>query len=192
MATPSDSGPTREEFDRLLAALDADPKRAAEEYESLRRRVLTYLRIHGFDRLDDLENLVDRSFDITARKLGETHIESVSAFVKEVARRTCMDSLKKRPKIQSLQELPDLPRPESPELELAQKCLDRCMRSLKDSDQKLILGFYTYLPGEKAASKARMAALLGLSSGALRKRAYEIRRKLEDCVGTCVERSPTE
>jgi len=192
MATPSDSGPTHEEFARLLAALDPDPKRAGEKYESLRQRLITYLRIQGFHELDDLEALIDRSFDITACKLGETHIENVSAFVKEVARRTCLDALKKRPRLDSFEELPDVPQPGSAERELAQECLDQCMRSLKDADQKLILGFYTYLPGEKAASKARTAALLGLSGGALRKRAHDIRRKLEDCVRTCMRRFPTE
>src|SRR5712691_6015502 len=107
MRTTADSGTTREEFDRLLAALDRDRNRAGEIYESLRRRLTTYFRLQGFHEAHDL---VDRAFDIAARRLGDARIEieNVTAYIAAIARKVRLEAEKERYRIDPLDSVPEI------------------------------------------------------------------------------------
>ena len=190
MASSADSSAAREDFDRLLGALDRDRNRAAEVYESLRRHLATYFRLQGFHEAYDL---VDRSLDIAARRLGQTRVENAFAYITGIARKVCLEAAKERRTMSSLDHVAGIPqvRADDADFELVQNCLEECVAGLSASDRKLILDYYTYSPGQKAASRLLIATSRGSSGSALRVKAHRVRLKLEACVKVCMRRHET-
>jgi len=124
----SASGPSggQEIFDRLLAALHNDRDRAGEIYESLRRRMLTYFRMHGFP---DAHDLFDETMERAARRLSETQVANVTAYIAGIARLVCFEEERKHRREVALDRIPEPPQPVNPEgrdpkqLERALECL---------------------------------------------------------------------
>src|SRR6185436_10659829 len=83
---------TRPALERLLAALDPDPQRAALEYERFRTRLIGLLRWWG---AVDAADLADRTLDRVARKLeqgADVPGDSLAAYVRGVARMVYVES----------------------------------------------------------------------------------------------------
>ena len=199
--TPAESSAESKRFNSLLSALDRDRDRAGEKYESLRQRLTTLFRCHGFPEAHDL---VDETFRRLESKLDEGNaIQNLSAYAAGIARHICLEQEKKGRKIDlddfdSLAKT-DMNPEEQAELELWSRCLDRCLTILSERDQRLILGYYDYAEGRKAAreerkaaSRQRLAGALGLSNEALRGAACRARNRIEHCVRGCVARRAAE
>ena len=67
-------------------------------------------------------------------------------------------------------------------------CLLKCLRFLPADKRELILDYYIYNGRDKIAQHRRMASELGITEGALRGRAHQVRGNLEKCIQQCIER----
>jgi len=67
-------------------------------------------------------------------------------------------------------------------------CLLKCLRFLQSDKRDLILDYYIYDGRDKIQQHRRMASELGISEGALRGRAHQVRGNLENCIHQCIER----
>jgi RNA polymerase sigma factor (sigma-70 family) len=72
--------------------------------------------------------------------------------------------------------------------EAVQACLQRCLGKLPESGRKLILQYYTKEGSEKIASHRALAVEVGKSVNALRIEAHRIRKTLQQCVFSCLNR----
>ena len=66
-------------------------------------------------------------------------------------------------------------------------CLLRCLRFLPSEKRELILDYYVYDGRDKIAQHQRMANELGITDGALRGRAHQVRGTLENCIRQCIK-----
>jgi len=67
------------------------------------------------------------------------------------------------------------------------RCLDRCLQTISEADQVLILDYYSRDRSDKIARRKTMATQIGIGLNALRIRAYRIRERLFQCVTRCLE-----
>lgn len=67
-------------------------------------------------------------------------------------------------------------------------CLLKCLRFLPADKRELILDYYIYDGRDKIVQHRRMASELGITEGALRGRAHQVRGNLEKCIQQCIER----
>ncbi|HEU4837575.1 MAG TPA: sigma-70 family RNA polymerase sigma factor [Pyrinomonadaceae bacterium] len=67
-------------------------------------------------------------------------------------------------------------------------CLLKCLRFLPTDKRELILDYYIYDGRDKIVQHRRMASELGITEGALRGRAHQVRGNLEKCIQQCIER----
>jgi DNA-directed RNA polymerase specialized sigma24 family protein len=190
--TPADSRADRKKFNRLLLALDRDRNRASVIYESIRIRLSKLFSCNGFPEAYDL---IDETFRRVERKLDEgLRIENVAAYSAGIARKICLEAEKEGRNLGDVDDIVSEFNAEQQELlERTSNCLERCLNSLPERDQRLILDFYTYSEDKKASSedkkassRRRLADSLGLSDVALRVAAHRLRTKIEPCVRDCL------
>lgn len=65
-------------------------------------------------------------------------------------------------------------------------CLLKCLRFLPPEKRDLILDYYIYDGRDKIAQHQQMASELGITDGALRGRAHQVRGNLEKCIQQCI------
>jgi RNA polymerase sigma factor (sigma-70 family) len=175
-------------LEAFLARLDPDRDRAAQCYEQVRSKLLTFFRCNN---CWDAEDLVDETIDRVVRRLGEVDVHDLMSFIRGVARRVVSETHKARIRVVSIDEVPERVRSDSTELEdrpLTEKrheCLEKCLGQLAEHDRNLTLEFYRYDKSEKIENKKRIAEQMGITSANLRVRAYRIRKQLEDCITKC-------
>jgi DNA-directed RNA polymerase specialized sigma24 family protein len=166
---------TQELFDQFLARLDPDREQAGKKYEKLRGKLITFFRNRDCPQAEDL---TDETFDRVIRKQGEEEIQDLTSYVLAFARRVASEAHKKE--VPGPGPPPAATPPERWERQL--EMLEGCMELLPRRERGLILEYYQHNKGEKIEDKRRIGATLGIGAGALRVRAYRIRRQLEDCV----------
>lgn len=179
---------TPEAFAGLLAALDPDESRAAEEYEAVRRRLVRLFQWRGVEFAEDY---ADETINRVARKLQEgERIRNLSGYVGGVARLVLLEAHKERERAA----FDRLPPPvveaeaETDEGEGRVRCFESCMGGLDPETRTLILEYYDDAGGARIEKRRRLAAALGLEMNALRNRALRLRDRLERCIRECVER----
>lgn len=181
---------SKEAFEKFLAALDPDPDQAGRIYEQLRSKLLTFFRCNG---CSEAEALTDETLDRAIRRLGEIEIVSLMPFVRGVARFVASEASKRGRKMASLEDLPapvwdgqppDHPPAVDPD---SIRCLERCLRELAPDDENLIREYYQDEKRQKIDRKRRLAESLRISAGALRIKAFRLRRQLQKCVERCVQ-----
>jgi len=180
---------TKDAFERFLAALDPDPDAAGVVYEQIRARLTIFFRCNG---CPDAEVLTDETLDRTIRRQGEVEIRNLMSFVKGIARNVASEAHKKSSKTAAIEDLPapvwDRSRPaDAPAADPAQiRCLERCLQKLPPDEEKLIRDYYQDERRQKIDRKRQIAEALGISAGALRIKAFRVRRQLQKCVEGCV------
>jgi len=178
-------GLNRADFEGLLQRLHPDRNSAAETYEELRRKLIRFFR---WNDCYPGEELADQTFDRVARKLGNTQVDNVPAFLWGVARNIVRESRKKPPTM-NLEDLPPLHQPQTAHAELSlveQKvrelrlqCLRKCLEQLRASDRELFLA-YEYYEG-KSRNTRQLAESFGITVGALQVRAHRVKHRMEKC-----------
>jgi DNA-directed RNA polymerase specialized sigma24 family protein len=184
---------TAEAFGRLLEALDADPNRAGEKYEELRRVLIRFFEWRG---APFPEEHADEAFDRVSRKLGPgVAIGNIGGFCYEVARLVCLEALKSRDsKSVSLETIgvPMAAAPPSEPLEAADRlaCLERCLAALPPETRELILDYYRDEGRRRIDRRKALAERFGVARETLANRAQRVRDRLERCVAECIGGKP--
>lgn len=175
---------TRERFDCLLAAFDADRDVAAGAYEQLRYRLVKFFSWEGARAPEDW---ADEVLDRVATRLVEGEaIASVPAYASGVARLALKEALRKQDRERpGVIEMP-VPPVEIPDHRSAD-CLTRCLDGLAADTRSFILEYYNGDASERIATRHRMADRLGISMNSLRNRALRLRDRLEICLNSCLE-----
>lgn len=173
----------QEWFASLLHWLDPDVERAAEKYETIRRRLIKLFAARGSD---NPEELADETIDRVASRAGqliETYVGDPAIYFYAVARKVWMEG-------------PERNRHDSMMAAIGRtgsatnqtySCLEKCLKHLSESNRELILQYYRVEKESKIAKRNKLAESLGVSSNALRIRAARVRRALENCVRSCLE-----
>jgi len=183
---------SREAFDHLLRALDADRDRAGEKYELLRRKLIKFFEWRGALNPQDL---ADQTLNIVADKLAQgERIQSFGAYCCGVGRMVLLeksressleDALRAEARIAS-------DATETGLGDVRQDCLEKGLQQLPVENRELILTYYRDDKRAKIETRRALAERLGLPLNALRIRVHRIRAKLEESVRECVERSEQE
>jgi len=171
-------------FNELLGWLDPDRERAAEKYETIRNRLIKFFALKGFN---NAEELADTTFDRVASKVGqlvETYVGDPATYFLGVARFVIRETHRSR----THDLMPVVIAGNRDDSDQTTSCLEKCVRQLSEPDRDLILQFYQLKNRSKVAMRAELAQSLGLSSNALRVRAYRIRRELQTCVEACLKK----
>ena len=176
-------------FERLLQALDPDRERAAAAYVRLRESIAGLMQWWGARNPGEL---ADETIDRVARKLEEgakIREGSLGPYVRGVARLVFYEANRKEGRELSLSAARELQSPISEEQsEAALVCLDGCLAALARDERKLVLRYYDIEKRGKADARRRLASEIGISPSALRIRAFRLRERLEQCVGSCLAR----
>jgi DNA-directed RNA polymerase specialized sigma24 family protein len=176
---------SQQSFDTLLSWLDADRDTAGIKYEHIRTSLIRIFISNGFD---DAEDLADVTINRVTMKIPEmivTFVGEPAAFFFAVARNVAHEARRRK-------EIATDIIPEKPEVVRSQSdnydCLLECLKALTLDKRELILDYYLYEGKDKIAQHRRMAQNLGVTDGALRTRAHNIRVSLEKCVVKCTQR----
>jgi DNA-directed RNA polymerase specialized sigma24 family protein len=171
-------------FERLLAILADDRDAAADAYQHLRARVVGLQRWWG---AADPEALADVTLDRAAKKLEQgidVDRAGFGAYVRGVARMVFYEAAR-QPKHVAIEVEPAVDVPIGDDRPA--RCLDKCLATLSGDDRQLVLKYYDG-GANQIMARRRLARDLGVSPTALRIRTHRIRVRLEQCVGTCLQR----
>jgi len=171
---------------RLLARLDANADRAADEYERLRRALIKFFDWRG---AWPPEECADQTIDRLARKLEEdTDVDDLRSYARGIARLLLRERLR-GPAFDSLDErgveVASVPPAVDRDDDRREICLDRCLAALPADNRSLVLDYYAGDHREKISNRRRLAGLLGLTDNALRSRVQRLRDRLQICVEAC-------
>lgn len=187
---------TRTALDKLLASLDPDHTRAAERYEIIRQKLITFFENRG---CTVAEELVDDTMNRVAKRLDEgvtIYAANPDSYFYSVARnvlREYYDILRPAPPL-PCDEPCCYPREEDDDIEEREQeetrfdCQKRCLERLPRELRELVTEYYREEPGIKMKKKREdLAARLGMTPNALRIRACRIRDKLDECAAKCLK-----
>lgn len=173
-------------FDRLLTFLDRDRDRAAEAYETLRRKLIKFFDWRGHP---DPEHVADLTLNRVTRKLEEgTQVRSANpaSFVLGVARMVFLEEsrrLARHDQVEPSAVVEAAINPEDQhEHEQRFSVLDSCLEALDRESRELLIRYYTGGGGRKIEIRKAMCRDLGITAGVLRLRAHRLRLRLEACV----------
>jgi len=174
-----------EPFESLLAWLDSDREVAGQKYEVIRAGLIRIFVSRGSS---DAEDLADETINRVMKRLPEireTYVGEPVRYFHGVARFIILEV--NRRKEVAVEEVPVI----SIEAEVHSDeydCLLKCLRFLPAGKRDLILDYYIYDGRDKIEQHQRMANELGITDGALRGRAHQVRGNLEKCIQQCIER----
>lgn len=182
-------GPTPEEFDALLARLDPDRDRAGERYEEIRRKLARLFEWRG---CEFPEELVDETLNRVARRLREgLEIQTPDpyAYFCGVAFLVYKEAWRRVIRERQAVEGGDWPTHTPPAVEDPEdrrlQCLSRCLDTLPEAQRALLLRYHQeddHIQSRKALCQEMGAGTLN----ALRIRAHRLRRRVEECVRSCL------
>ncbi len=185
-ASPADST-RRASFDALIERLRRDGD-AGLGYESLRRRLIQFFRLHVPAEADALADVV---LDRLGRKIVDgVEIASIPMYALGIARMVLHEVHARDAQRHAAESDPVLlsemehrgAAKSAPYDEAAMAALAQCLDAMDSSARALILAYYSADGSERIASRQRLAAELGVSLNALRNRAQRLRDSLERCV----------
>lgn len=169
----------------LLTRLDADPERAGERYEALRRTLLKYFEWRGALEPD---TCADETLDRMARKIEQgAEVPDLRSYAYGIARLIMLERARSMDvrHVTLDRTLLTVAAPEPVTEEPMMTCLERCLAELPDASRAVILGYYADERRTKIDGRQRLARELGLTAAALRNRAQRLRDRLGDCIMRC-------
>ncbi len=189
------SGPS---FEKLLSALDSDPKVAENNYVDIQNRLMMKFEQR---RCRDSYVLAVETLKRVERALWEGVIitKNIHAFIHAVGNNV----LKEYWKSQGFREdgmgerieLADK-RASQNEWELDEEqitrearidCLEKCLAELAPETRALFEEYYDDSHGKRKHSRREITTRLGLNVNALRQRLQRIRKELHHCISGCVQ-----
>jgi DNA-directed RNA polymerase specialized sigma24 family protein len=171
---------TRSALDLLLRRLHAAPETAVVEYETMRRKLVTFFELRGLVAPDVL---ADETLDRVARRLEQGEVvEHMRAYCYGVAKRVVLEQERARARERAALDSHG-PRPpaggDAEQAEVRIAILERCLKALPQGDRALILDYYKSNGSASGETRERLAARLGITYGSLKTRAHRIRNRLE-------------
>jgi DNA-directed RNA polymerase specialized sigma24 family protein len=191
MIRRAQSAPSHEAFRALLAALDSDRERAAKRYEELREKLVIFFCGRS---CPDPEGQADETLDRLAHRLQEGQIADPARFAYGIARFVWLEWTKRdRRRRRALREVASTAQAfiDPSDDEIGKECIRRCADRLNPADRDLIIAYYGSEGGAAVSQDRRaVAERFGLTSTALRVRAFRIRRELGACARQCMAGRP--
>lgn len=180
---------TREGFDGLLRAFDADPQRAGARYHALRRKLIWFFETKGSRAPEDH---ADETLTRIAGKLARgERINEVESYALGVARFVRLESLRQTVETSLTQDVPE-PRvsedPTGTDADHRVICMERCLSKLSGTDRHMIVTYYLGERRGRIDARKALAGQLGIPVAALRIRVFRVRQRLHTCVCACVQR----
>lgn len=188
----------RANFEHLLDWLDPDRERAGWKYEQIRSRLIRIFHARG---CGDPESLADETIERVTGKIDDLvknhQGDPANRFV-GFAKKVFLEYTK----VHKPAELPEnltKNNPPTEELEDHDRCLRRCLSKLdREAESRepasvlkpseFILEYYRHDKSAKLETRRKLMDILEIPShGALRIRAYRIRKTLQECVFGCLE-----
>jgi len=176
---------TSDQFEGLLRWLNTDRTNAGLIYENTRRRLIHFFAGRGRKAPEDC---ADITLDRVASKLPENYSGDTFNYCYRFAVYIDMERQRKD-RLETVEQ--DSPQPirdtagaEEKERKLA--CLERCAKTLSETDRRLVMGYYPAEGVNKMELRRGMAEQLKLSANALRIKASRIRAILRDCMDGCL------
>jgi DNA-directed RNA polymerase specialized sigma24 family protein len=146
------------------------------------------IRIFVSKGFNDAEDLADEVINRVMKKLPEirdTYVGDPVRYFHGVARFVIREmGRRKEVLVDELPVIPPKPDVHSDEYD----CLLKCLRFLPSDKHEMILDYYIYDGRDKILQHHNMANELGITEGALRGRAHQVRGNLEKCIQQCTER----
>lgn len=195
-----DSVTNPDDFNEVLAWLNADREVAATMYVQLRHDLA---RIFLWNHCTDPEGLTDEVFDRVMGKvhnLRQTYEGDPRLFFYGVARNLIKENAKKVKTYASFDDAgvalhtrSQVDVDQNEESAYAREhCLQLCLKKLSTEQRQLILNYYALEKQAKIPHRLKIAEDLGLSVETLRVRVYRIRATLETCIERCLDRKGFE
>jgi DNA-directed RNA polymerase specialized sigma24 family protein len=176
---------TQENFESLLAWLDADRELAGKRYEDIRRRLIKIFTSRGCSVPEELaDETIDRVMG-KVQELAVTYVGDKSLYFYGVAHNVYLEHCRKKPTVPVPHTL-TIAEPDDGELEQEFQCLERCMQGLTTNNRHLVLQYYRDVKQAKINNRKLLADQLGIALNALRIRAFRIRATLQKCVQNCM------
>lgn len=176
--------PNQEAFDKLLAWLDPDRKKAGDKYEKIRLRLIRIFACRGSS---EPEQLADETIDRVMSKIDwlvENYVGDALLYFCGVARNVLREDIKDRTKPRVV---PSAELPPDGERDQEYDCLDQCMDELPQPTRLLVLTYYEKEGQAKIAQRKKLSEELGITLRALRLRVFHIRLQLKACMELCLE-----
>lgn len=154
------------------------------KYEDIRKRLIKIFTGRGCAQAEDL---ADETINRVTNKLDDLGPEfegDRGRYFFGVANKVHLEFKRKRQPQPPLFSPPD-----SDQIELEFRCLERCIETLSEENRYLLLQYYGAEGRAKVEQRKRLADELGIAPNALRIRAYRIRVCLQDCMEKCIEDS---
>ena len=174
---------TQEQFDLLLDWLDSDRELAGKKYETIRNGLIRVFVSKGFNDAEDLADETINRVIIRLPEFRDTYEGAPVRFFHGVARNIIREALRRK---EVATEVIVVWVDETPVTGLEHECLDTCLGLLPEEKSDLILDYYLYEGHDKIEHHRRMAKALGISEGALRSRAFQIRKGLEESLNKMI------
>jgi len=177
---------TQEDFERLIAWLDADRETAGRKYEIIRLRLIKIFARRG---CADAEDLADETINRVAAKteaIAANYEGEPAFYFYNVAQLVHLEYLRQLKTPATIGASPILLGADA-EKEQEFACLDRCLERLPSDQRDLVLQYYQRDKRAKIEERRRLARELDIAINALRIRAHRIRSLLLQCLNECLE-----
>jgi DNA-directed RNA polymerase specialized sigma24 family protein len=197
-----DTALTKEELDRLLAFLNPDPEKAANEFVKICKKLIFFFQSRG---CCSPEYYADVTIKRVARKLiegVEIRTNNPMNYINGVANKVLLECLNDpSQKNISLDDPSTFVEISQDPIEAAQReaessqherdmeCLDECLKKLSLKDRDFIFRYYQGEKSVKIRNRKKLAEEQGRPLNAVRIKAFRIRVELQDCVSECIKRS---
>lgn len=176
--------PTREEYEKLLIWLDPDCDKAGERLRAIHVRLTQIFASRGCvdaeTLADEVINRVAVRIDTVSRTFPDP-LRCCIGFVGNVYREYLREERKKRNA-----KPPPQPRP-AEILEREDNCLRECLETLTERDRVLLVRYFGS-EGKNKENRKKLAADFGLTANALRIQAHRSRKKLLQCLQSCLDK----
>jgi RNA polymerase sigma factor (sigma-70 family) len=169
--------------------LNEDRDLAAQKYETIRLRLTKIFYARG---CQTAEELADDTIDRVTKKvdsIAENYEGDPSLYFYAVAKNVFLEFTRKPAPNELPGNLREQNRSNQDELEIRDRCLEKCLKKLPNKQNTFILKYYESDKKEKIENRKEMMQELDLSAQNLRVRAYRIRDRLQKCLFKCLEKN---
>lgn len=174
---------TTDQFEALLDWLDTDRERAGLKYNVIHSGLIRIFVSKGFSDAEDLADEVVNRVGGRLPEIQKDYEGEPARYFHGVARNIIRETYRRKELALEVTAVTEF---EDPIISTERECLNSCLQVLTAERRDLILDYYLYDGHDKIEHHKRMARNLGITEGALRGRAHQIKSGLERCVKHCV------